>query len=103
RELSDIIAGIASPLASNTWANEVNIDMQIGHGLPSPYAPNGISVCMVFDCKRGVMRQRFAFQKEEAAPETESDVLLGMTVVCRPGKIGSHHMRDESDRMQIMS
>jgi len=103
QELSDIIAAIAVPLANYTWANEINIDLQIGHGLPSPYAPNGMAVCMVFDCKHGTMRQRFAFHKEEEPPNTESEVLLGMTVVCRPGKIGTHQIHDESDRSQLLS
>src|SRR5579871_5373559 len=52
-ELSNLVAGIALPLAENMWANEVHIDLQIGHGLPSPYAPDGMAVCIVFDCKNG--------------------------------------------------
>jgi hypothetical protein len=101
-ELALFIAELAAPLATNTWAQDVTIDVKIGHGLPAPHAAHGMAMCVAFDCKNGIVRHRFAPAREAGPLACEHEVTIGMSLICRPGQIGYNQIEDDVERTKAM-
>lgn len=94
-ELCALIAEMVAPLAEATFAHHLWFLIALGKNLSPPFAADRLGICASFDARHSTLRQRFALERETAAPASEPRVAAGMTLVCEPLESGYYRLPDD--------
>jgi len=94
-QLAALIAEMVAPFADATLAHHLLFIMHFGKNISPPYALDRMAICASFDSTHGILRQRFAPDREKAPPVNAAPIPAGMTLVCEALETGFYRLPDD--------
>jgi len=108
RKLTNLVAIMAMPLADVTQAYDLDLSLSIGKRLVEPLAADGLGMYATVESQNtpqsgvhAVLKRRFANKRDDPS-KTGPDIEVGMTLVCRPGKIDPDAANDDGTSQKFI-